>query len=170
MRTLERKIGAMCRAVAVQVAEALSAQGQYDGKGEENSLSSGLKNCYDCLPLLLLLLSYFTDEEKTVPEMEGATGVSGKEEDGIETASRKQVTAAEQKQEGSTRQERVPYESDDDDDEEEEEEEAEHNSAAAAAAAADLSYLSLSSLRQHLDLPIVVERKMIHDVLGVRMD
>lgn len=39
VRTLERKIGAMCRAVAVQVAEALSAQGQYDGKGEESSLS-----------------------------------------------------------------------------------------------------------------------------------
>lgn len=100
--------------------------------------------------------------------MEGATGVSGKEEDGIETSSRKQVTAAEQKQEGSTRQERIPYESDNDDDEGEEEE-PENNPTAVAAAAVNLSTLSLSSLRQQLDLPIIVERKMIHDVLGVRL-
>lgn len=102
--------------------------------------------------------------------MEGATGVSGKEEDGIDIANRKQVTATEQKQEDSKRQERVPYESDEYDDEGEDEDEEETEHSPTAAATVNLSNFSLSSLRQHLELPIVVEREMIQDVLGVSMD
>ncbi|KAK4302257.1 hypothetical protein Pmani_025635 [Petrolisthes manimaculis] len=133
VRTLERKIGAVCRAVAVQVAEALSSQ----------------------------------DDVEAASEIKGAADISGKGKDGVETTSEEQITAKQQQQ-GSVRHERIPYESDDDDedenDEDEEEEETGHNPSAAATV--NLSNFSLSSLRQHLELPIVVEKKMIQDVLG----